>query len=785
MVVNFFRTLIGSRRNGRNAEGRRNATANYFRPRVERLEEREPPAVDTWTGGAGMNNQLWTTPNNWSLLRAPGAGDTAVFDNTAGQPNVTVNLAASVVSLQLVNSYAGIMTLGANLTVTGAGGFKMSSGTITANAGNSLTISGGNNPHSTWSGGTVQGAGSLVVAATAVLDISGSVNLGSETVNSGTLTNNGTVNWVTGTIATNNATVNNAGTFTAQNDSKLTYIGAANGPFGNFNITGAGGQFQKTGGTGQGTQMNIPFNVGSTKNPAVDVRTGNLILQHGGTITSTCNAVLNSSISISVPQGTGGTDQTYNFNAGATFTGQGFVFLSSQSVSLTVPKATATIPANTTVNATNFELSGGVLTGAGTLSVSQKLNWDFGSMTGTGATTVTGTSTIGGDNDLKGLPPTLDQRTFNNQGTLQLSGPTQLGPITFAAQNGATINNSGTFKVADDSSVLQTLGAAASSFNNSGTLQKTGGTGTSEIGVTYTESGTGTTKRQSGKWKFSGAKVSILGGTFDAAGGLVQVTGDYQQSAGTTTVNGGSLTIGGNLLENGGTLTLGGGSLSAGTIQVASGAVLSGPGSLTGPVTNGGEIDVAPSGSPGTLAVTGNYTQTAGATDFFGSSTLTVSGSFVEQGGSVTLSGDTLQVNGGLQGQGGTLQGSGTIVADVVNSGAIMVAGTGATGTLVIASNSSLGISGNYTQNSGGTLDMEIGGASQYDKLQVAGLATLAGTLNVTLLNGFTPSSGQVFSLLTYGSRSNTFTTLNLPSFGGTWNPQYDNPPNTFSLWVV
>ena len=40
-------------------------------------------------------------------------------------------------------------------------------------------------------------------------------------------------------------------------------------------------------------------------------------------------------------------------------------------------------------------------------------------------------------------------------------------------------------------------------------------------------------------------------------------------------------------------------------------------------------------------------------------------------------------------------------------------------------------ITGNYTQSSAGTLDVDLGGTSlsQYDQLQVSGTATLAGTL--------------------------------------------------------
>src|SRR6185436_19330638 len=59
-----------------------------------------------------------------------------------------------------------------------------------------------------------------------------------------------------------------------------------------------------------------------------------------------------------------------------------------------------------------------------------------------------------------------------------------------------------------------------------------------------------------------------------------------------------------------------------------------------------------------------------------------------------------------------------------------------------------------------GSLEIEIAGTepgATYDRLDVTGLATLAGTLNVLLLNGFVPTSGDRFEVMRFGSRSGTF----------------------------
>ena len=83
-------------------------------------------------------------------------------------------------------------------------------------------------------------------------------------------------------------------------------------------------------------------------------------------------------------------------------------------------------------------------------------------------------------------------------------------------------------------------------------------------------------------------------------------------------------------------------------------------------------------------------------------------------------------------------------------------------------------ITGNYTQSSAGTLDVDLGGtsASQYDQLQVSGTATLAGTLDVDLIDGFSISPLEEFQVVTYGTVSGTFTTDEYPN-GVTLYPGY------------
>ena len=53
----------------------------------------------------------------------------------------------------------------------------------------------------------------------------------------------------------------------------------------------------------------------------------------------------------------------------------------------------------------------------------------------------------------------------------------------------------------------------------------------------------------------------------------------------------------------------------------------------------------------------------------------------------------------------------------------------------------------------------------------MAGALSVGGTLNVSLINGFSPAAGQSFDILNWGSLSGTFAALSLPVLPGrAWN---------------
>src|SRR5262249_5852720 len=117
--------------------------------------------------------------------------------------------------------------------------------------------------------------------------------------------------------------------------------------------------------------------------------------------------------------------------------------------------------------------------------------------------------------------------------------------------------------------------------------------------------------------------------------------------------------------------------------------------------------------------------------------------------GTLSLGGGSSLTPGLVDVQAVTLGGSGTINADVANSGT--VAPGQSPGTLTI--------NGDYTQRSNGALNIEIAGPAnaQFDRVLTSGTASLGGTLHVLRDPGFFPGNSTVFSVVVAGTRTGTF----------------------------
>jgi T5SS/PEP-CTERM-associated repeat protein len=184
-----------------------------------------------------------------------------------------------------------------------------------------------------------------------------------------------------------------------------------------------------------------------------------------------------------------------------------------------------------------------------------------------------------------------------------------------------------------------------------------------------------------------------------------------------------------------------------------------------GQTPSDGQSGIATVDGPGSLleaaaAVIGNngqlHVHNGGTATFF--ITLTLSGGQIDStGGTVNLGiviarGDIDEVHVYPD---GTLDGdSGSIVGNLVNEGTV--------GPLT----GIVSVSGNYTQTADGSLIIDIGGTvagDDYGQLAVSGAAALDGTLTLQFSDGFEPAPTDTFELLTYASRTGTFSDVICP----------------------
>ena len=192
-----------------------------------------------------------------------------------------------------------------------------------------------------------------------------------------------------------------------------------------------------------------------------------------------------------------------------------------------------------------------------------------------------------------------------------------------------------------------------------------------------------------------------------------------------------------------------------GSILVSSGNELT----FTQPVTNAASIsDVG-----GTLAFPGNG---PGSDGLLNHGTLNLIGAVVN-GDVNSPAGSAINVAGGAAFN-GLVQGAVGFFEDQVTFNGGYSPGDGP---------GQIQFGGNVTLGSGNTLTMELGGinaGSQYDQLVIGGTATFGGSLNVVLINGFTPAAGQVFQLFNAAHPAGAFTTVNLPALGAglAWDNQ-------------
>ena len=698
---------------------------------------------------------------NSGLMEATGGGTLQLTNGVVNNAAGTIEVNGSTSAVQFAN---GVTIQGGTLTT-------LNNGVLGVSTGTSMTLDGATLGKLTNSGtftiadnstavllGTINNTGTILINAVGdatFLRMNGPVTLtgtGTVTLVSGTaqaiinadcscgavLTNAGNLIQGTGQIGNNGLPVVNMGTILANASSPLTVNPAALTNQGLMEAI-AGGVLQITNGSINNAAGTIEVN-GATS----AVQFANGVTIQGGTLTT-----LNSGV-LGVPTGTSMTLDGSTPAGIVTNTGTFTIADNSTAVLLGTINNTATIQINAVADTTFLRINGPVsLTGTGTVTLisgagQAVINADCscGAVLTNAGNVIQGTGQIGNN----GL-------TVINQGTIDANAAT---PLTV---NPNTLTNQGLLE-ATAGGVLQLSNATIP--NNGGTISVSGATSSVQfVNGTTIQGGTVTT-----------ANGGVLGST---SGNTITLDGSANAltigAGGTFTVGDGSTTDILGTINNLGTLLVNStGDPTFLTIPVGAVATFTGGGTVattnSANTINGASL-VNSGNSIHDLAAldVNSFSQTSGLIQIAASGTAVIP-TFAVSGGVAQIDG-TLTVSGGLSvPTGGTLSGTGQIVSNVTSTGITQGGDNPAPGILTISG----GAADGFTQGAAGAFDVVIGGTTagtQFSQVNASGAASLAGTLNVSLINGFTPAAGNKFTILNAASVAGNFTTVNFPALTG------------------
>jgi hypothetical protein len=213
---------------------------------------------------------------------------------------------------------------------------------------------------------------------------------------------------------------------------------------------------------------------------------------------------------------------------------------------------------------------------------------------------------------------------------------------------------------------------------------------------------------------------------------------------------------------------------------------------------NGFELEFDPGSS---LILNGGTYRSTNATDIGGTvtagagpnSTLQVAGTTVfESTSSTTLNGNLVLDNPTTRVQSGATFSGGSSLINANGRTLNLLDGADVDvlvenrGTLVLGASAGQTSGLDFQQTAAGTWDVELGGTglNDFDRMTLSGLASLDGTLDISLFGGFTPSLGDNFTILIAGSVIGTFdAVLGTPGAGLMYDVIYN--ANNVTLSVV
>jgi len=784
--------------------------------------------AQTWDGGGADNN--FNTANNWNPNAVPANNGTAnlIFDGTTRlTPNVNVNFdvnslafassagAFQIQGTQLTIRSGGItnnrnnptgvtivpttVVLGASQTWNAAASQLIVTATTLNTNGNLLTIDGTFN---SMFSGSIIGGGSLTKNGTGLLAFTG---MGKDLGGSLTM-NDGTTNILAGggltvgnNFAANGLVIDGTGSVSVNSGADLNILGSSgtlgiNG--GIFSADGIGTTVTSSG-TGStfwaqaGATATVNLSHGATATFSGGIALGdsgfssvaNVNVKSGahfnvGSLSLGC--VANSPMSGAPTSTLTITDpnSSVTLNPGANLT-LGDIFGTSETInvndgaSLTVGTGGATTMfsgSTLNINGGNVDLKsltyngGSVNFTAGLLSYGGNLTVGSGGLLGTSLTldvnkrlTLSGTTTIDAGRVLTLSGGTLNTGSLAangtflwNSGTLGITGAGGLtigagGPLgsVFSLADGKTLNvtnttfiNSGALLNVENGATLFTSGitnngelalggsaavANGNFYSNLGLIR-----GDGRINSIVDNAAAGEIRAESGKRLLFTANNTPNSGRINLLGGIAEFTQPVVNGAGGLILGNGTLKAGGIGLTNNGQMIF-----SNGTTY------------LFGDVSNN-----TASATKG-ITISGN----SGVT-FWDDVTHTAPSLFKVQAGSSATFFGTFGGTGGVTGGGDVY-----MEADLTPG----------------SSPASVSFDTNVHLGTAATTKIELGGTTpgtQFDQIHVAQTLSLGGTLQVSLINGFTPALSNTFDILDFGTLTGNFSSIQLPALPGslTWS---------------
>jgi outer membrane autotransporter protein len=654
-----------------------------------------------------------TINNGGFLLTVGGAGDETLSGVISGTGALT-KAGAGTATLSGINTYSGITTINVGKVSIGAdtglgaapggttagkitfgGGTLESSGTFTLNANRGIALTGAGTIDVD-AGQTLTYGGIIAGASTLTKADTGTLSLG------GTNTYTGTTNINAGTltVTANQALGTNAAGTTVADGATLGIYGGINYVVTEaltLNGAGAGGMSGALDNiTGDNTFAgDITLASASTIGSTAGTLTASGAIDNGGfllTVGGAGNEILSGIIS-----GTGA----------LTKNGAGALTLSG----------TNTYSGTTTISGGTLRASGGsAIADTGAVSLDDIAGAFFELLNSETIGSLAGGGTTGGNVNLNANTLTVGDATnttysgaISGAGVLTKQG---VGALTLAGTNthsGGTTLNAGTIILGADAA----LGTGGLTLGGAGTLQ-------------------------------SNDDARSVSNAIATGGNALTVSGTSNLTLSGVISGTGSLTT--NMTTAADTLTLSGTNTYTGGTTVTQGNLTGTTNSLQGNITNNAAVtfDQGTAGTyAGIMSGTGTLTK-AGAGILTLSGTNTFNGLTTLNAGGLILNG---QVGGALTVAGGTLSGIGTIGGTVTLNGGTFSPGNSIGTTTIL---------GNYVQNAGSTLEVEVSkaasGALSSDFLDVAGSATLVAGSTIHVLDITPPGrligTGDTFNII-------------------------------------